>query len=153
MKRNSTLILLCTWSSLALAGLPTSSAADSSASGASSRQSATITGQISNAATAAYLEGARIQVRETGRQTLADREGRYAMVTPAGSVTVLVSYTGLTSQTFALTLMDGQKLVQNVGLTSEIYKMFLSLQTIDCEKFSKYSLVLIFIKFEPIFSN
>ena len=123
MKRNSTLILLCTWSVLALAGRPTSNAADSSASGASSRQSATITGQISNAATAAYLEGARIEVRETGRQTLADREGRYAMVTPAGTVTLLVSYTGLTSQTFALTLMDGQKLVQNVGLTSEIYKM------------------------------
>ena len=123
MKRNSTLILLCTWSVLALAGRPTSNAADSSASGASSRQSATITGQISNAATAAYLEGARIEVRETGRQTLADREGRYAMVTPAGSVTLLVSYTGLTSQTFAVTLMDGQTLVQNVGLTSEIYKM------------------------------
>ena len=31
--------------------------------------------------------------------------------------------------------------------TSEIYKMFLSLQTIDCEKFSKYYSVLIFIKF------
>jgi hypothetical protein len=29
--------------------------------------------------------------------------------------------------------------------------MFFSLQTIDCEKFSKYYFVFIFIKIEPVF--
>jgi len=37
--------------------------------------------------------------------------------------------------------------------TSENYKMFLSLQTIDCEKFSKYYSALILIKIEGVFFN
>lgn len=82
-----------------------------------------ISGQISNAATGAYLELARVEVRETGAQALADREGRYTIVAPPGAVTLEVSYTGLASQSIRVTLASGQALIQNVGLTSAIYKM------------------------------
>ncbi|MBI4623660.1 MAG: TonB-dependent receptor, partial [Verrucomicrobia bacterium] len=123
MKRNPPVALLFACFALALAGPHTVNAADGRAVGAVARQNGTISGQISNAATGAYLEGARVEMQGTGRQALADREGRYVIVVPEGEVTLVVSYTGLASQSIALTLAGGQALIQNVGLTSDIYQM------------------------------
>jgi len=123
MKRNPPLALLCFSSVFALAAPHALNAADGRLGEVVSQQNGTISGQISNAATGAYLEGARVEVRGAGRQAVADREGRYVIVAPPGAVTLDVSYTGLARQSIAVTVAAGQSRIENVGLTSDIYKL------------------------------
>jgi len=89
-----------------------------------SSQAASVTGQVSNAATQVYLEGALITVRGTGRTAMTDRYGRYDLPgLPPQPATLVVSYMGLTPQEITVSLMPGQRLVRDVSLTSDIYVM------------------------------
>src|SRR5688572_17969714 len=81
-----------------------------------------VSGQVSNEATGAYLEGARIELQGTGTSTFTDRQGRYTLTVPPGEATLLVSYTGLDTQIVPLTIPSGS-LTRNVALTSAAYKM------------------------------
>src|SRR4051812_39019277 len=58
----------------------------------------TIMGQVSNAATRSYLEGAVVELVGTNRSTVTDREGRFQISGVVGSVTLAVSYSGLDAQ-------------------------------------------------------
>ena len=92
--------------------------------GASAQGTATVTGQVSNTATQAFLEGASVELAGTGRSAMTDREGRYEIAgVPVGAHTLVVRYAGLDSQTVAVTLNSGERAVRDVGLTSEIYRM------------------------------
>src|SRR4051812_38585496 len=72
------------------------------ASVASAQSTGVVTGQVSNAATAGFLEGVVMAVPNTGKYVLTDREGRYEITLPAGVVSLQASYTGLEAKTVQL---------------------------------------------------
>lgn len=81
-------------------------------------------GQVSNAATGAYLEGALVELPLLGRRVLTDETGRFSFSSvPAGEHTVLVSYTGLDAARTDVTVAAGASLVRDVALTAAIYQM------------------------------
>ena len=82
-----------------------------------------VAGQVSNAATSVFLEGAEVSVEGTNRSTLTDREGRYELVLPTGVATLVVRYTGLEPQTITVDIRPGIRAVQNIELNSGIYKL------------------------------
>ncbi len=83
-----------------------------------------VTGQVSNAATRSYLEGAVVELVGTNRTTTTDREGRYEFTgVAAGQVTLAVGFTGLDGQRISVSVGSGQRVVRNVDLTSAIYQL------------------------------
>ena len=84
--------------------------------------SGVVAGYVSNAATAQYLAGARVEAPD-GRTVFTDREGQFQISLPPGRTTLTVSYTGLARQTIPLDVSAGARLTQNVQLTSELYTM------------------------------
>jgi iron complex outermembrane receptor protein len=82
-------------------------------------------GTVSNAATGSTLEGARVVMTGTGRETTTDALGVYRFDNvPAGNVSLSVSYTGLTTQEVAVSVAAGAAIARrDVGLTSDIYRM------------------------------
>ncbi len=116
MKSRSLITLLSGWIAFAVAPVPTARSADGSAASIG-----TISGQVSNAATTAFLEGARVSVRGSNASALTDRQGQFRLVVPAGNAMVDVGYTGLDPQTTSLTVPAGGVVVHNVALTSGIY--------------------------------
>ena len=83
-----------------------------------------IGGQVSNAATRSFLQGAVVELAGTGLTAITDREGRYQFSdVPAGPMTVVVSFSGLDSQRIPVSVSSGQTVARDVGLTAEIYKM------------------------------
>lgn len=85
---------------------------------------ASLSGQVSNAATGVYLQGAVVTVDGTSASAITDREGRYELgQLPPGEVTLAVSFTGLDAQQVRVQLAPGQRAVRDIGLTSQIYRM------------------------------
>lgn len=83
-----------------------------------------ITGQVSNAGTGAYLEGAVVTLEPGGATTLTSREGRFTFPqVPAGSHELTIAYTGLDSQTISVHVDAGTAVAQDVRLTSQIYQL------------------------------
>ncbi len=108
--RGGCVLLVCSWMSLIAAG--------------QTRTGGTISGQVSNAATRSYLEGAVVEIEGSRLSTVTDREGRYQLFgVPAGAATLLVIFTGLDSQRIPVTAATGETVVRNVELTSEVYKL------------------------------
>jgi iron complex outermembrane receptor protein len=119
MKPKYLITLVVGWIALAVTPVPVVNAADGSPGA-----TAQLTGQVSNAATQLYLEGAIVTVAGTNRATITDREGRYHFSgLPAVPTTLVVSYTGLNSQEIPVTLTPGQSRALDVALTSEIYTL------------------------------
>ena len=86
--------------------------------------SGSISGQVSNAATRSYLEGAIVEVVGTAVSSTTDREGRFQITgLPAGTITLLVSFTGLDAKRIPVTVSPGSRGTQDIELTSAIYKM------------------------------
>ena len=82
-----------------------------------------VTGTVTNSATGALLEGARVQLKGTDREVSTDNTGTYRLTNlPAGNAVLTISYTGLTAVEVSVVVGDGAT-TQNVGLTSEIYRM------------------------------
>lgn len=111
---------------LLICGAPPSSVALRGQGAAAPLSSATtriVSGTVSNAATSALLEGARVEVQGTGRSVLTDAEGRYSISAPAGDATLAVSYTGLETVLLPIRGRDGATVIQNVALTSDIYRL------------------------------
>ncbi|MBL9213054.1 MAG: TonB-dependent receptor plug domain-containing protein, partial [Opitutaceae bacterium] len=87
-------------------------------------ETGTVSGQVSNAATRAFLEGAVVAVAGTAQSTVTDREGRFQLNVAAGAeVTLVVSFTGLDVRRVPVRVAAGQTVTQNVELTAEIYKL------------------------------
>jgi TonB-dependent receptor len=85
---------------------------------------ATVTGQVSNAATQYFLDGAVVLLAGTNRAVTSDREGRFTLSgIPGTTATLEVSFPGLDSQQVVVSLQPGQTVVRNVELTAGIYKM------------------------------
>ncbi|MFM9953636.1 MAG: TonB-dependent receptor [Opitutaceae bacterium] len=85
---------------------------------------AIVRGQVSNAATGSFLQGAVVELAGAGRSVITDREGRYQFGdVPAGSATLVVSFSGLDPQRVALPVGAGVSTVRDIALMSEIYKL------------------------------
>ena len=83
-----------------------------------------LTGTVTNSATGRTLEGASVAIKGTGREVITDRQGTYRFDNVApGSVTLSVSYTGLTTQEVPVVVVSGAPNLQNVGLTADIYML------------------------------
>ncbi len=110
-------VLLLTIALLCLAlSVPASLGAETAAAGV-------ITGQVSNAATSAFLEGADVSVEGTAVSVTTDRQGRYELSLPPGVATLVVRYTGLEPQRLTVNVRPGGQTEQNVELSSGLYKM------------------------------
>src|SRR5687767_1886604 len=67
-----------------------------------------VTGQVSNAATRALLEGAAIEITALGLRTLTDGMGRYTFENlPAGSHTLSATYSGLNREERVVQVLPG----------------------------------------------
>ncbi|WP_414662583.1 TonB-dependent receptor [Horticoccus sp. 23ND18S-11] len=83
-----------------------------------------ISGQVSNAVTKSYLQGAVVEIAGTALSATTDREGRYEFFgVPAGPATLVVNFTGLDALRVPIVVTPGQRMVKDVELTSSIYKM------------------------------
>ncbi len=84
----------------------------------------TLTGTVTNAATGATLEGARVFVKESRAETVTDALGVYRFENlPAGRVTIGVTYTGLSAAEAAVELAASGTVHRDLGLTADIYRM------------------------------
>jgi TonB-dependent receptor len=84
----------------------------------------TISGQVSNNATKSYLEGAIVTLAGTENSTVTDREGRFQFIGVApGNVTLIVSFTGLDTKRVPVSVAAGERVVRDIELTSEIYRL------------------------------
>jgi iron complex outermembrane recepter protein len=84
----------------------------------------TISGRVSNRSTQVYLEGARVVLQPTGGSKLTGRDGQFLFpqVRP-GTYTLVVSYTGLETQTVQVVVTSRQVHTQDVELTAGIYTL------------------------------
>jgi TonB-dependent receptor len=82
-----------------------------------------VVGQVSNAATGAFLEGAEVAVEGSRVSVLTDREGRYELALPPGMTTLVVRYTGLEPNKITLDVKGDARITQNVEMNSGVYKL------------------------------
>ncbi len=88
------------------------------------RADGTIKGNVRNANTGQYLEGAEVTVVERRASTLTARDGSFAFpMVPAGKYTVRVRYTGLDDRTLPLDVTDGGVASLPVALTADVYNL------------------------------
>src|SRR5687767_12612249 len=80
-------------------------------------------GYVSNAATTAFLEGARVEAPAANAVGRTDRDGRFELSLPAGEHELVVSYLGLSPQTLRVNVPAGQQVKRDIQLTSEIYSL------------------------------
>ncbi len=83
-----------------------------------------ISGQVSNAATRALLEGAVVEIPALGVRTLTDSLGRFRIEQlPAGNHAVIVTYTGLNREERRIAVAAGQQASAAFELGSDIYRL------------------------------
>jgi TonB-dependent receptor len=112
------LFTLCTLASFAGAASPLAGQTAAPREALSAER--TISGHVSNGATGARLEGARVELSD-GTVVFTDAEGRYMIRAARSDATMAVSYTGLETARIPVSSADGNTL--NVTLTSDIYRM------------------------------
>ena len=95
---------------------PEVQAADSSSSAASG----VIIGTVTNKATGNGLIGAKVEIKSLNLSAFVDNTGRYLLNVPAGTHELLVTYTGLDSQTLPVVVSAGQPAVRDFVLTSSV---------------------------------
>ena len=123
MNRRNPLAIIAGWFALMFGPAHMSVAADNTFGPAGPAATGSITGQVSNAATKSFLEGAVIVIAGTDRSITTDREGRFLVTAVQGdTVTLDVSFTGLDPQRITVPVAAGQRVVRDVELTSDIYK-------------------------------
>ncbi|MCX6934168.1 MAG: carboxypeptidase regulatory-like domain-containing protein, partial [Verrucomicrobia bacterium] len=84
----------------------------------------TVSGRVSNQATAQYLGEAEVSLEGTAFRALTDRDGSYTLLNVApGTYTAVVSYAGLDGQKQSLTVVAGKSTTQDFALTAGIYKL------------------------------
>lgn len=82
-----------------------------------------VVGQVSNAATQSFLEGAEVSIEGSGRSVTTDREGRFELSVPEGMATLVVRYTGLDPKKMTVDVKPGARAVQDVEMNSSVYKL------------------------------
>ena len=84
----------------------------------------TVTGQVLDASSGKYLEGADVQLSGTDRHQATGREGVFAFTgVPAGEQSLVVTYFGLAPKTMPVTITAGQPASVTVVLNSDVVQM------------------------------
>ena len=105
-----------------VAGLLACFALASLARAQTSAGAATVSGSVTNAATRAFLEGARVSLVGTPHEALTSRDGTFDLDgVPPGAYSLEVSYTGLDRHTQPVTVQAGRNVVPPIGLKSDVY--------------------------------
>jgi outer membrane receptor protein involved in Fe transport len=87
---------------------------------ASAQQTATITGQVTDAASGAGISAVQVYLAGTGTGTLTNSTGRYLLLNvPVGSYTIQVERIGYRTTTQEVTVSAGQTLNQDFALSEE----------------------------------
>ncbi len=124
MKTKNPITLIAGWIALAMAPAQAAHAADVNPAARVAAGREAITGVVTNSATGRTLEGARVVLKGTGRETLTDNQGAYRFSDVAtGSAVVVVSYTGLNTVEIPVAVSPGTANRQDVGLTSDVYQL------------------------------
>ena len=85
---------------------------------------AVVQGTVINQNTRRFLERATVQVQGTAFQTLTDQDGSFRLTgLPAGTHTVVASYSGLETVTQTITVTEDRPAQVELGLTSDVYTM------------------------------
>ena len=90
---------------------------------ANAQSAGVVKGQVSNAATAVFLEGAEVTVVGSAAFALTDREGRFELSLPSGPATLTVSYTGLEAKRVPVLVTSGARTNQLIELGAAVYKL------------------------------
>jgi hypothetical protein len=84
---------------------------------AEGKNSATITGQVKDAATGEFLPGANVYLKGTSRGTATSVEGEYTITqVPPGSYTIVAKYLGYKEASLAIVVKPGARMRQNFSL-------------------------------------
>lgn len=103
---------------------------------AQSPANGTIEGRVFDSGRGEYLEKARLTIEGTALETFTDAGGFYRFPTvPAGMARVKVFFTGLTSQTAAVTVTPGQVAVHDIALSAGARKPETGADAIKLEQF------------------
>ena len=87
-------------------------------------ESGRISGQVSNGATRALLEGASVEIPALGVRTLTDTLGRFLIQpVPAGNHAIVVTYTGLNREERRIAVAAGQQVSAAFELASDVYRL------------------------------
>lgn len=124
MKAKNPITLIAGWIALAMAPAQAAHAADVNPAARAAAGQEAITGVVTNSATGRTLEGARVVLQGTGRETLTDAQGayRFSDVAP-GNVVLSVSYTGLNTVEIPVVVAAGAANRKDVGLTADVYTL------------------------------
>lgn len=83
-----------------------------------------ITGTVGNSATGDFLQGARVEIPELGRQTHTDITGRFIISpVPAGTYQIIATYTGLDPSTQQVVVKSEPTTIVNFELSTAIYRL------------------------------
>lgn len=83
-----------------------------------------VRGTVANAATKLNLEGARVAILESGKETRTGRDGSFVLYdVPVGSQTLMVSYPGLDDLRQSVTARAPETIVPTVELSAAVYEM------------------------------
>lgn len=83
-----------------------------------------LSGQVLDASTGKYLEGADVLVQGTDLRTVTSRSGSFTFPSvPVGAQNVVVSYLGLDAQTLPVTIIARQTTPLTVRLTSDVVQL------------------------------
>ena len=96
---------------------PSAHAADSKAPGSAA---GVIIGTVTNKATGNGLIGAKVEITALNLSAFVDNTGRYLLNAPAGTHDLVVTYTGLDTQTITVVVTAGQPSVRDFVLTSSV---------------------------------
>lgn len=92
--------------------------------GAAASAQSSLTGVITNAGTGRTLDGARVTIKGTNREAIADHQGVYRFDdVPAGNVVLAVAYTGLKAAEVAVDIPAGTHHRRDIELTADIYTL------------------------------
>ena len=119
MKPKTPIALILAWFGLAATPLHSVQAAADGNTATPIQQFATITGQVSNAATGKYIANAKVSVRGVNRIVLTDSSGAYRLTgIPVGQATIDISYSGLDLKTVTVNVGPDGVAVQDIELTN-----------------------------------
>lgn len=88
---------------------------------ATSLQGQTLVGVITDHESGLTLPGASIAVRGTTLGTTSGPNGDYTLNLPAGTHTIAVHFVGYTTQEFVVTITQGETIIRNIGLQTEVH--------------------------------
>ena len=85
--------------------------------------SGVITGLVTNKTTGNGLIGARVEIPALNLSALVDNTGQYLLNVPAGTHSMVISYTGLDTQNAEVTVAPGQSVLRSFDMSSTIYML------------------------------